>query len=194
MLTFEINGDEVEVGCDECPSGSECAKFNAQRVIIQTAVRQYIHGGAFLLPPLPQDRRAYLAAVVSEPLGWTKSYHVGVPSRDPGREWAGTVAPDGSLVQKPGKARWDLLPWGPISTVVDVLTFGAAKHPDVGATPYWATLTPDDHWAALQRHLAAWRTGEVTDPESGRPHLAHAASRILFLLAMGPSHELSQEL
>ena len=35
---------------------------------------------------------------------------------------------------------------------------------------------------AMQRHLAAWWGGEDTDPESGMPHLAHAAVHCCFLL------------
>lgn len=37
-------------------------------------------------------------------------------------------------------------------------------------------------YAALQRHLVAWQSGEDTDEESGLPHLAHASCCLAFLL------------
>lgn len=39
-------------------------------------------------------------------------------------------------------------------------------------------------FSAGQRHLIAWWEGETIDPESGLPHLAHAACCVLFLLAL----------
>lgn len=38
-------------------------------------------------------------------------------------------------------------------------------------------------FAAALRHLWAWWRGENADPETGLPHLAHAACNLLFLLA-----------
>lgn len=38
-------------------------------------------------------------------------------------------------------------------------------------------------YASCMRHLQSWFAGENTDPESGLPHLAHAACNLLFLLA-----------
>lgn len=35
--------------------------------------------------------------------------------------------------------------------------------------------------AAAQRHLTAWEAGETNDPESGIPHLAHAACCLMML-------------
>jgi hypothetical protein len=40
------------------------------------------------------------------------------------------------------------------------------------------------HWASLLRHGFAWWRGESTDSVSGLPHLAHLATRALFLLAL----------
>jgi len=79
-----------------------------------------------------------------------------------------------------GKPRWDLLPMGPVARVVDVLTFGATKY----APDNWQQVAEPGgrYFAAALRHLAAWSDGERLDPESGLPHLAHAACCLLFLL------------
>ena len=77
------------------------------------------------------------------------------------------------------KAPWDLLPIGPLRSVVDVLAFGARKY----GVDNWQQV-PDArrrYYAAALRHLTAWWEGEKTDPESGLPHLAHAACCVLFL-------------
>ncbi len=79
-----------------------------------------------------------------------------------------------------GKAPWHLLPWGAVAEVVRVLAFGAAKY----APDNWQQVAQpgDRYFSAAQRHLVAWRQGERVDPESGLPHLAHAACCLLFLL------------
>lgn len=80
------------------------------------------------------------------------------------------------------KPRWDLLPWIGTGHVVDVLTYGAKKY----APENWRKV---EGWrwryfTAAMRHLTKWRLGEKIDPESGCPHLAHAACCILFLLEL----------
>jgi len=80
-----------------------------------------------------------------------------------------------------GKLRYDLL--GPQATeqTVAVLTHGAAKYGDTN----WAKVEPfnDRYFAAVMRHLWAWRRGEEIDPDSGLAHLAHAAAGCHILLA-----------
>lgn len=78
------------------------------------------------------------------------------------------------------KLRFDLLPPGPISRVVEVLTFGARKY----SADNWKFVDKPKrrYFAAAVRHLFAWAGGEKLDPESGKHHLAHAACCILFLL------------
>jgi predicted HAD superfamily Cof-like phosphohydrolase len=79
-----------------------------------------------------------------------------------------------------GKPRMELLPLDALTEVARVLTFGAVKYgPD-----NWrrlADLQPR-YAGALLRHLAAWQRGEADDPETGLPHLAHAACCALFML------------
>lgn len=79
------------------------------------------------------------------------------------------------------KPRWDLLPLRPIREIVKVLTYGAKKYSDYN----WTRVEPfkERYFAALMRHLDAWRTdGETHDPESGLHHLAHAGCCLVFLL------------
>lgn len=78
------------------------------------------------------------------------------------------------------KDRWDLLPIQPLQYVVKVLTFGARKY----SAENWKKVDSprERYYAALMRHLSAWRQGEVMDQESGYPHLAHAVCCGLFLL------------
>ena len=81
-----------------------------------------------------------------------------------------------------GKAPYDLLPWLSVAAVVRVLDFGARKYAPNG----WRSVegAKGRYFAACMRHVLAWWRGEVDDPESGEPHLAHAACCILFLLEL----------
>jgi hypothetical protein len=79
-----------------------------------------------------------------------------------------------------GKLAWDLLPWQQVQDIVQVLTYGAQKYTGEG----WKH-TPDAsnrYFAALMRHLVAWRSGRVLDEETGLSHLAHAGACLLFLM------------
>lgn len=83
-----------------------------------------------------------------------------------------------------GKDPWHLLPWDEVTTVVRVLAFGAAKY----GADNWKHVdnARDRYFSAALRHLVSWRQGEVVDPESGQPHLAHAVACMLFLMAKEP--------
>jgi len=77
------------------------------------------------------------------------------------------------------KARWDLLPWRPIGSIVAVITHGAKKY----SSGNWKHVAnaQDRYFSAALRHLTAWKQGEHLDPDSGLPHLAHAGCCLLFL-------------
>lgn len=78
-----------------------------------------------------------------------------------------------------GKPRWSLLPQGTVMEIIKVLEYGAQKYGEHN----WM-LVPDAsvrYYDAAMRHLEAWSNGEDADPESGLPHLAHAACSLLFL-------------
>jgi hypothetical protein len=76
------------------------------------------------------------------------------------------------------KPRWELLPLATVEDMVKVLTYGAKKY----APDNWKHVRPKERYlAAALRHLTAWQHGEVIDPESNLPHLAHALCSILFL-------------
>lgn len=79
-----------------------------------------------------------------------------------------------------GKARWDLLPFGSLAQVVDVLTYGAKKY----SPGNWQKVpNPRARYvSAALRHLAAYANGEKIDKESGKSHLAHAVCCLLFLM------------
>ncbi len=82
-----------------------------------------------------------------------------------------------------GKLDWLLFPFDGAEAIVRVLEFGARKY----APDNWRRLAPraayDRFRRSALRHLAADARGEELDPESGEPHLAHAACQILFALA-----------
>lgn len=81
-----------------------------------------------------------------------------------------------------GKARCDLLPPHAVLEVAKVLTFGAVKY----APNNWRKVPDalDRYLAAALRHQLAYMTGELNDPESGLPHLAHAACCLMFILEL----------
>jgi hypothetical protein len=77
------------------------------------------------------------------------------------------------------KLEYGLLPPLALESTVDVLTFGAQKY----ERDNWKRV-PDAkrrYYDALQRHLWAWKKGEIIDPESGKHHLAHAQCCLMFL-------------
>lgn len=80
------------------------------------------------------------------------------------------------------KLDWTLLPIEPLEDVVRVLEFGAKKY----ARDNWRKVDNAHrrYIAAALRHIVAYQKGEVNDPESGQPHLAHAACCLLFLGAL----------
>lgn len=78
-----------------------------------------------------------------------------------------------------GKLEYGLIPPLALKEMVKVLTFGAEKY----ERDNWKYV-PDSkrrYFDALQRHMWAWKEGEIIDSESGIHHLAHAACCLFFL-------------
>lgn len=77
------------------------------------------------------------------------------------------------------KLRLDLIPTVLLRGVAWILTFGAVKY---GDRNWEQGILYHRVWGALLRHLMSWYEGEVNDPESGKPHLWHAACNLSFLM------------
>ena len=84
------------------------------------------------------------------------------------------------------KLRMDLIPSEPIEALATILTHGAAKYDDNN----WMKGLPFRRvYAAMLRHLLAYRRGEYQDQESGHPHLDHAFCNLMFLIYYNhPNH------
>lgn len=79
------------------------------------------------------------------------------------------------------KNRLDLISTVAIEELGWVLTYGASKYSEHnwrnGSGLAWSRVL-----AAALRHLFAFQRGQDLDPETGRPHLAHAMACVMFLL------------
>lgn len=77
------------------------------------------------------------------------------------------------------KLRVELVPAEAIEDVARVLGFGAKKYFENG----WKTLPDPEprYLASLLRHVYRIQCGEEIDPDSGLPHIAHAATNAMFL-------------
>lgn len=76
-----------------------------------------------------------------------------------------------------GKLRWSLISWQAISCMVRVLMFGADKY---GAQNWKKGLNIKEILDSLQRHVSALMDGELSDPESGMPHIGHVMCNCMF--------------
>jgi hypothetical protein len=81
-----------------------------------------------------------------------------------------------------GKLEWTLIPWTAMRIVLQVFQFGAKKY----APDNWKRVPNARHRYvnAAMRHLTAHLEGEILDPESEFPHLAHAAASLLMCLGL----------
>lgn len=71
--------------------------------------------------------------------------------------------------QDSGKLRMDLVPTSAIESIAKVLTHGAEKYGE----NTWQGVSVDRYYAALLRHLMAWRNGKEFDDDSGDAKLRH---------------------
>jgi len=78
------------------------------------------------------------------------------------------------------KLRFDLIPPECEESLARVLTHGANKY----EANNWQKVEPfkDRYYAALRRHINAWRHGEIIDPETGLFHSAQIMCNAMFLL------------
>lgn len=79
-----------------------------------------------------------------------------------------------------GKPRMDLLPFDALYEVAKVLSFGTEKYSENS----WKKVEAKRYEAAMLRHLAQYKAGELLDKESGLTHLSHLACNALFILAL----------
>jgi len=78
------------------------------------------------------------------------------------------------------KLRYSLIPPIALRALASILTYGAKKY-----TPNnWKYLpnAKERYTDALYRHLEAYRSGKKVDEESGKPHLHHAFTNLMFLI------------
>jgi len=83
-----------------------------------------------------------------------------------------------------GKPQWALLGAfrAPLEWVARVAEYGTRKY----ARDNWQKCDDwERYYNAAQRHMWAFADGEYNDPESGLPHLAHAAWCCLAALWVG---------
>lgn len=78
-----------------------------------------------------------------------------------------------------GKIRLDLIPPELLTSVGEILTFGAIKYSERNWEKgmKWGRV-----YGALMRHLWKWWKGEDLDDETGKSHLWHAGCCIAFLI------------
>jgi hypothetical protein len=77
------------------------------------------------------------------------------------------------------KLDWTLLPFDSLEEVVEVLMMGEKKY----ARDNWMFVKPKSRYLkAAFRHLIQYASGELVDAESGKSHLAHCVSCLLFLI------------
>ena len=77
-----------------------------------------------------------------------------------------------------GKLMFSLVDPDFITGLTEILTFGAHKY----AKNNWQLNTDLDRYKdALLRHLYSYLSGELIDPESGKPHLDHIACNLMFI-------------
>jgi hypothetical protein len=73
-----------------------------------------------------------------------------------------------------------LLPPVALAATAWVLRLGADKY---GAWNWARTgVCASTYVGAIKRHIDAWWSGELVDPESGRSHLAHVAASAFILM------------
>jgi len=158
---------------------------------------------ALARPPVDPSKFSYWDAMALLP-GWEKSVNggreravaggLGIPLVDAENLQPMKISSSGEVRttdpqtggQKGAKpARFDLIPPYPLFAVAEVFNYGSKKYADHNwMRGYKWSLC----FSACQRHLWAYWGGEPLDPESGLPHLAHAAWHCFALLEFMHRH------
>lgn len=100
--------------------------------------------------------------------------------------WAGVIpqgqAPTTGIKYDMGKPDYSLVPPRALDDTVKILTLGAQKYD----RDNWKQLKDAKrrYFAAAMRHMWARLRGELTDPESGLDHCAHAICCLMFILEL----------
>jgi hypothetical protein len=92
--------------------------------------------------------------------------------------------PDGDIFgmkHDEGKARIDLVPPSTVIAAGHVFAHGAEKY---GERNWSSGIAYSRLYAAAQRHLLAWWSGEDTDPDSGLPHVDHALANLCMIIGL----------
>lgn len=97
---------------------------------------------------------------------------------------------EGFIKADKGKTEWTLLPFEQLEDVAKVLMVGAEKYsPD-----NWKKCDDIKRYKdALMRHVVSYISGDKTDKESGKSHLAHAVCNCLFLMYFDDMEKKSEE-
>ncbi len=98
---------------------------------------------------------------------------------NPGAKFAGT-----GLKFDTGKPRLDLIAPEFMMYIGQVLHYGVEKYDKVNKAYNWRYgMAWSRPLGAALRHIFQWMGGEKLDRESGLPHLAHAATNLMFLVS-----------
>ncbi len=77
-----------------------------------------------------------------------------------------------------GKLRWSLVDFPSLEGMVRVLEAGCKKY----AEGNWKKGLPmREQCDSMMRHLTALMSGELNDPETGLPHIAHIQCNAMFM-------------
>lgn len=107
------------------------------------------------------------------------------PKFGPDEEETRVTDPDTGAQKGSKRERFDLIPAESLNWLARVYGYGAGKYDDHNWRRGYAWGLS---YAAMQRHLHAFWSGENFDPESGLPHLAHAMWHCTTLLTFMTEH------
>ena len=114
--------------------------------------------------------------------------------RHPVSEFAGEIDGGGvKQVMREMKCPLELIPPQFVEGIAEVLKYGAQKY----APNNWMRgMSWETVAGGILRHVTAFRRGEEMDPETGLPHLHHAACGLMFLswYAHGPQESEHREM